>query len=193
MHTIQAVVMSYFNFVFKLLKNYNLLITYSLCNFHLLCIGAKMLRYRQSSLWFPNSGMRRLRVSSRPRGIRSRAAVSLWMSGSRCGQAGPGVVDRRTPSQGMAARVGAKRFEPIGGVAYGTPRNTSIGFRCRAGFMFLTNPWSLPYRVCTILVRMFPETGICQLNQLNYRTNNLYLILIVCLLFTISAIFSINK
>lgn len=47
-----------------------------------------MFKYKQSSDWFLRYGNRRRKYSKRPFGILSRAAVSLEMSGRRCGHTG---------------------------------------------------------------------------------------------------------
>lgn len=124
-----------------------------------------MFRYRQSSDWFRRYGSRRLRYTSRPTGMRCKAAVSLDTSGKRCGQTGPGVSANRTPSHGDGVRVGPNRLEPMGGVAYGTPRNVSTvpGGREADGFAastVRTTPCSLPYRVCTTRVSVAADAVV---------------------------------
>lgn len=87
-----------------------------------------MLRYKQSSDWFLRYGKSLFRYSNLPLGILSKAAVSLAMFGNFCGQTGPILSDTLTPSQGLGVRVGLNLLDRTGGVAYGTPRYTSIGF-----------------------------------------------------------------
>lgn len=72
----------------------------------------------------------------------------------------------RTPSQGDGVRVGPKRLEPTGGVAYGTPRNVSTvvdggapGAADTVASTVRTTPWSFPYRVCTTRVSVAADAA----------------------------------
>ena len=55
-----------------------------------------------------------------------------------------------TPSHGLGALVGENLLFPTGGVAYGIPRYTSIGFKNFTYSKDLISPWVLPYLVMTI-------------------------------------------
>lgn len=123
-----------------------------------------MLRYRQSSLCFCRCGSRRRRCSSLPAGIRRRASVSLCTSGGFWGQTGAGRSAIRMPFQCVGVPGGMKRMAPVGAEAYGTPRNTSTGWRlCRRPPSGLTiEPFRAPYLVVTVRELRRPEPSASQ-------------------------------
>lgn len=70
------------------------------------CAGENTFKYKQSSDWFIKKGSKRFRYSSRPFGILSKAAVSLFTFGTRWGHTGLNLSAIRTPSHGEGVRVG---------------------------------------------------------------------------------------
>lgn len=92
--------------------------------------GIYRFRNRQSSLWLVRNMYKRFSCWYLPRGICNKAAVSLLMSGKCCGQTAPNESASLIPSHGIGEIGGRKRKSPMGGAAYGMPRNTSTGSKC---------------------------------------------------------------
>jgi hypothetical protein len=109
-----------------------------------------MLRYKQSSLWLRRYGKRRFRYSTLPLGILFNASVSLEMSGNFCGHTGPKCSAIFTPDHNAPVTGGINLRLPVGGDAYGIPRNTSTGSKCLLSNVTIT-PLTSPYFVLTVL------------------------------------------
>lgn len=93
--------------------------------------GTYIFRNKQSSDWLTNSGTNFFKYWYLPLGMYSRAAVLLDTSGSFCGQTAPKVSASLVPGQGSGGCGSLNLSGPTGGAAYGTPRKTSTGSRCR--------------------------------------------------------------
>jgi hypothetical protein len=77
-----------------------------------------------------SSGINLRIYSNLCKGIRFNDSVELFIiideKGIRCGQTGDSLLAKRVPLQWVGVTGGINLKEPMGGVAYGTPKKASI-------------------------------------------------------------------